>query len=149
MEAVHRVVSRRLLPLPFARKSPLSFTHYPFQTTLLSHTHKSPSPKAAFFVPSRRTHSSSPLRAGWFKGLGEKKAALPDIVKAGDPVLHEPARDVDPQEIGSERIQKIIDDMVEVMRKEPGVGLAAPQIGFPLRVGLKFLFCFVLFFHVL
>ncbi|KAH0855723.1 LOW QUALITY PROTEIN: hypothetical protein HID58_083984, partial [Brassica napus] len=40
-----------------------------------------------------------------------------------------------PEEIGSERIQKIIDDMVKVMRLAPGVGLglAAPQIGVPLR----------------
>ena len=59
---------------------------------------------------------------------------MPDVVKAGDPVLHEPAREVDPNEIGSERIQKIIDDMVKVMRKAPGVGLAAPQIGIPLKV---------------
>uniref|UniRef100_A0A9I9DG51 Peptide deformylase n=1 Tax=Cucumis melo TaxID=3656 RepID=A0A9I9DG51_CUCME len=60
--------------------------------------------------------------------------SLPSIVKAGDPVLHEPAREVDPKEIGSEKIQKIIDDMVLTMRKAPGVGLAAPQIGIPLRV---------------
>lgn len=73
-------------------------------------------------------------RAGWLLGLGEKKQTLPEIVKAGDPVLHEPARDVPLKEIGSERIQKIIDDMVKVMRTAPGVGLAAPQIGIPLKV---------------
>lgn len=64
---------------------------------------------------------------------------MPDIVKAGDPVLHEPARDVEPGDIASERIQKIIDDMVRVMRKAPGVGLAAPQIGIPLRVSFGIL----------
>lgn len=62
---------------------------------------------------------------------------LPEIVQAGDPVLHEPAREVDPGEIGSERIQNIIDDMVKVMRSAPGVGLAAPQIGVPLRVSFN------------
>lgn len=67
-------------------------------------------------------------------GLGDKKQDMPDLVKAGDPVLHEPAREVDPNEIGSERIQKIIDDMIKVMRKAPGVGLAAPQIGIPLKI---------------
>ncbi|KAE9467811.1 hypothetical protein C3L33_00325, partial [Rhododendron williamsianum] len=67
-------------------------------------------------------------------GLREKKKIQPETVKAGDPVLHEPAREVPPEEIGSERIQKVIDDMVEVMRKAPGVGLAAPQIGIPLKV---------------
>lgn len=59
---------------------------------------------------------------------------LPDILKAGDPVLHEPAQNVSPEEIGSVRIQKIIDDMVNAMRKAPGVGLAAPQIGIPLKI---------------
>ncbi|CAJ1951257.1 unnamed protein product [Sphenostylis stenocarpa] len=75
-------------------------------------------------------------RAGWFLGLGadNKKTNLPDIVKAGDPVLHEPAREVDPNEIKSEKVQKIIDDMVRVMRNAPGVGLAAPQIGIPFRI---------------
>ncbi|KFK43802.1 hypothetical protein AALP_AA1G174600 [Arabis alpina] len=78
--------------------------------------------------------SSSPLttKAGWL--FGKKKMDLPEIVAAGDPVLHEKAREVNPDEIGSERIQKIIDDMVKVMRLAPGVGLAAPQIGIPLRI---------------
>ena len=73
--------------------------------------------------------------AGWFLGLGGKKdATLPEIVKVGDPVLHEPTRDVDPGEIGTERIDKIIANMIRVMRQAPGVGLAAPQIGVPLKV---------------
>ncbi|CAD5312802.1 unnamed protein product [Arabidopsis thaliana] len=84
------------------------------------------------------TSSSSSLstKAGWLLGLGEKKKKvdLPEIVAAGDPVLHEKAREVAPGEIGSERIQKIIDDMIKVMRLAPGVGLAAPQIGVPLRI---------------
>lgn len=58
--------------------------------------------------------------------------------------MHEPARDVEFGDIGSERIQKIIDDMVNVMRKAPGVGLAAPQIGIPLRVSYDFQFSFCL-----
>ncbi|OVA00456.1 Formylmethionine deformylase [Macleaya cordata] len=79
--------------------------------------------------------SSSTARAGWFLGLGEnKKPILPEIVKAGDPVLHEPSRDVPIDEIGSEKIQNIIDNMIKVMREAPGVGLAAPQIGIPLKI---------------
>jgi peptide deformylase len=31
-------------------------------------------------------------------------------------------------------IRRLIDDMIETMRDAPGVGLAAPQIGVPLRV---------------
>ncbi|KAF5739104.1 PEPTIDE DEFORMYLASE 1A family protein [Tripterygium wilfordii] len=95
-----------------------------------------PSPPFALISTTRKRHSSSSTaRAGWLLGLGEKKKpSMPEIVKAGDPILHEPAREVSPEEIGSERIQKIIDDMIKVMRFAPGVGLAAPQIGIPLKI---------------
>ncbi|KAI3671533.1 hypothetical protein L1987_87271 [Smallanthus sonchifolius] len=85
-----------------------------------------------------RGFSPSTVRtpASWLSGLGKKKKVmdLPSIVQAGDPVLHEPAREVSVEEIGSDRIQKIIDDMVQVMRRRPGSGLAAPQIGIPLKI---------------
>lgn len=90
----------------------------------------------------RNRRSYVAARAGWFLGLGEKQQVLPEIVKAGDPVLHEPAQEVPPEEIESERIQKIIDDMIKVMRKAPGVGLAAPQIGIPLKVCQSFMSLF-------
>ncbi len=53
------------------------------------------------------------------------------IVKFGDPVLHERARSI--EQITPE-IQSLIDDMVETMYAAPGVGLAAPQVGMPLRI---------------
>lgn len=31
-------------------------------------------------------------------------------------------------------VKRLIDDMIETMREAPGVGLAAPQVGVPLRV---------------
>lgn len=80
------------------------------------------------------------VSAGWFKGLGlamDKKEVTehyPGIVKVGDPVLHEPASKVDVDQIGSENIQSIIDQMIQSMRNAPGVGLAAPQIGVPLKI---------------
>ncbi|KAJ3671213.1 hypothetical protein LUZ60_008639 [Juncus effusus] len=83
---------------------------------------------------SRRRTRVRASGGGWFSGFGAKKATLPEIVKAGDPVLHEPAREVEKEEIGSEKLEKIIDDMIAVMRKAPGVGLAAPQIGVPLKI---------------
>ena len=49
-------------------------------------------------------------------------------------MLHEPAEEVKKEDIGSARIEKTINDMVDVMRAGPGVGLAAPQIGVPLQV---------------
>jgi peptide deformylase len=50
---------------------------------------------------------------------------------AGDPVLRQKCRKVPAID---ESIQKLIDDMIETMRDAPGVGLAANQVGVPLRV---------------
>ena len=53
------------------------------------------------------------------------------ILKYGEAPLHEIAADV-PSLTGD--IQKLIDDMIETMYAAPGIGLAAPQIGVPLRI---------------
>ena len=53
------------------------------------------------------------------------------ILKYGDSVLHEPARAV---EAITPEIARLIDDMIETMYAAPGVGLAATQIGVPLRI---------------
>src|SRR5213595_3361259 len=53
------------------------------------------------------------------------------ILKYGDAPLHEKARPVD--ELTPE-IDTLINDMIETMYAAPGVGLAAPQIGVPLRI---------------
>jgi peptide deformylase len=52
-------------------------------------------------------------------------------LKFGEPPLHEPATEV--RELTSD-IHKLVDDMIETMYAAPGIGLAAPQIGVPLRV---------------
>lgn len=140
METIHRF-ALRFVPISLAETTTQIFkrTRIPISSPGILN------PKPAFntYLTSRKSYISAPspiAKAGWILGLGEKKKSisLPDIVKAGDPVLHEPARDVELGDIGSERIQKIIDDMVKAMRKAPGVGLAAPQIGIPLRVSLVF-----------
>ena len=53
------------------------------------------------------------------------------ILKYGDETLHAPARPVDT--INTE-IDRLIEDMIETMYAAPGVGLAAPQVGVPLRI---------------
>lgn len=53
------------------------------------------------------------------------------VVTLPDPVLRKKARKV--TEFGPE-LHTLIDDMVETMRAEPGVGLAAPQVGISQRV---------------
>ena len=58
------------------------------------------------------------------------------IVQAGTPVLRQKARSLTPAEIRSAPVQGLIDLMRETMRDAPGVGLAAPQIGEPLRLAV-------------
>lgn len=57
-------------------------------------------------------------------------AVLP-IRISGDPVLHEPAK---PVAKFDKTLEKLVADMFETMESAPGVGLAAPQVGVPLRV---------------
>jgi len=49
----------------------------------------------------------------------------------GDPVLRKPARKVSRVD---DSIRRLIEDMTESMYAAHGVGLAAPQIGVPLRI---------------
>jgi peptide deformylase len=58
----------------------------------------------------------------------------PPIVQAGATVLRQRAFEVSDATLGSATLLRAIEVMVEVMRAAPGVGLAAPQIGIPLRV---------------
>ena len=53
------------------------------------------------------------------------------IRRAGDPVLREKARRVRRPD---DSISKIIEDMWVTMYDAPGVGLAAPQVGIPLKI---------------
>ena len=57
--------------------------------------------------------------------------AVRRILQAGEMVVRQKAKKVrgfDPS------LKALVDDMVETMRAAPGMGLAAPQIGVPLRV---------------
>ena len=53
------------------------------------------------------------------------------ILRHGADVLHAPASPV--AEITPD-IQQLIDDMIQTMYAAPGIGLAAPQVGVPLRI---------------
>ena len=57
--------------------------------------------------------------------------ALRNIVTEGDDVLRKHAREV--LEI-NDRIRDITEDMVQTMRAEHGLGLAAPQVGHLRRI---------------
>jgi peptide deformylase len=61
-------------------------------------------------------------------------ADAPPIVQAGASVLRQRAQSVPASLLATPQLRELARVMVEVMRKAPGVGLAAPQIGVPLRV---------------
>ena len=57
------------------------------------------------------------------------------ILQKEAPVLHMQAEPVSQKDIGSPRLGKIITDMKALLtEEEDGVGIAAPQIGIPLRI---------------
>jgi len=56
------------------------------------------------------------------------------IAKLGNPILRRVAAPVDPREIKSADLQRLIDDMFETMYEEPGIGLAAPQVSHSIQV---------------
>ncbi|MEV3859160.1 peptide deformylase [Streptomyces sp. NPDC050095] len=57
------------------------------------------------------------------------------IVAAGDPVLRRPAQPLDGQ-LSDTLLARLIEAMRVTMHAAPGVGLAAPQIGLPLRLAV-------------
>jgi peptide deformylase len=59
-----------------------------------------------------------------------------EIVPIGDPVLRRRAREVTPDELRSAEVQALIDDLVETKRAADGAGLAANQVGEPLRIAV-------------
>ena len=53
------------------------------------------------------------------------------ILRYGESLLHRSASDVGAVD---DSVQQLIDDMIETMYSAPGVGLAATQVGVPLRM---------------
>ncbi|GAB1540244.1 peptide deformylase [Scytonema sp. NUACC21] len=54
------------------------------------------------------------------------------IIQLGDPILRQKASFID--NIHDERIQKLIDDLIETVARANGVGIAAPQVAEKLRL---------------
>lgn len=57
-----------------------------------------------------------------------------EIVTVGHPVLRERAREVAPDELATPEVQRLIDDLIDTMHAANGAGIAANQIGVPLRI---------------
>jgi peptide deformylase len=60
--------------------------------------------------------------------------AIRKIAQLGEPVLRRAASPVPPAAIRSERVQSLIEDMIETMRDADGAGIAAPQVYESLRL---------------
>ena len=60
--------------------------------------------------------------------------ALRTIREDGDELLRKKSREVEVDDIAGEKIQSLIDDMLETMHHYNGVGLAAVQVGVLKRV---------------
>ncbi|MFM2383542.1 MAG: hypothetical protein RIQ72_114 [Candidatus Parcubacteria bacterium] len=61
--------------------------------------------------------------------------SIPEIVQTGYPTLHNPSESVDLTKLDSPEIKKVLQDMTLALEsQDDGVGLAAPQIGIPLRI---------------
>src|SRR3989338_6985424 len=63
--------------------------------------------------------------------LSKENIGLLPILKYGDPILRRKAKPVTDM---NEDLQKTIRGMFRAMYAEPGVGLAAPQVGLSLRL---------------
>lgn len=57
-----------------------------------------------------------------------------NIVTNPNPILRQRASEINMEEIKSPAIQKLIFDMKETVMPAGGIGLAAPQVGMPLRL---------------
>lgn len=64
-----------------------------------------------------------------------ESGTVPPIVQLGHPVLRMPAQDFTDQ-LDATLLRAFLDTMKAVMRDAPGVGLAAPQLGIPLRIAV-------------
>jgi len=58
------------------------------------------------------------------------------IVEIGHPALRQQAREVGPAELATAQIQQLIDDMIETKRAACGAGIAANQVGQPVRIAI-------------
>ena len=59
-----------------------------------------------------------------------------EVVEIGDPVLRQRAGELSREELSSPEIQLLIDDLIETKRATHGAGIAANQVGEPVRVAI-------------
>ena len=62
--------------------------------------------------------------------------ALREIIRMGHPTLRRVARPLEIAELRSERVLRLIEDMVDTLHQVGGIGLAAPQVNESLRLAI-------------
>src|SRR5690606_8475019 len=87
---------------------------------------------------SRRGYCSCRARCGTMSRRDERRRrlAIRKVLRMGHPVLRQRARPLAPEELGSDRIRALVDDMIDTMHDYGGIGLAAPQIGESIRLAV-------------
>ena len=58
------------------------------------------------------------------------------IIRMGHPTLRKIARQLSPEELRSDGVQRLVEDMVETLADYQGVGLAAPQVNESVRLAI-------------
>ncbi|HYB99785.1 MAG TPA: peptide deformylase [Candidatus Limnocylindrales bacterium] len=62
--------------------------------------------------------------------------AIRPVMTIGNPVLRKVARDLTPVEIRSDQTRALVEDMIDTMHHEEGIGIAAPQIGESVQLAI-------------
>ena len=62
--------------------------------------------------------------------------AVRKIIRMGHPTLRAVARELSVEELKSERVKRLVADMIETLEDYRGVGLAAPQVNESLRLAI-------------
>ena len=62
--------------------------------------------------------------------------AVRKIIRMGHPGLRHVARNLTPDELQSEAVQRLVADMIDTLEDYSGIGLAAPQVNEPVRLAI-------------
>ena len=58
------------------------------------------------------------------------------IIRMGHPTLRRVARELIPEEIGSDEMHRLVADMIDTLHDAGGIGLAAPQVNESIRLAI-------------
>ena len=62
--------------------------------------------------------------------------AVRKVIRMGHPTLRQRARPLTEMDISSPELQRLVEDMIDTLHDYGGIGLAAPQIGEPIRLAI-------------